>query len=142
MPTLNSIARIVAKPLPRVVSPRAQSILDYILVGTFLGAAGWFWRRNKRAAVASVLCGAAKLGICMITDYPGGVHRILDYHARREVDLGLAAMVATMPEFMAFKKEPEKKFFLVQGALITAGVELSQYPDHQQHRRKERMRAA
>jgi hypothetical protein len=141
MPTLNSIARVVAKPLPRVVSPRVQSILDYILVGSFLGAAGWFWRRNKRAAVASVLCGAAKLAICVITDYPGGVHRILDYHTRREVDLGLAAMVATMPEFMAFKNEPEKKFFLVQGALITAGVEMSQYPDRL-HGRKERMRAA
>lgn len=141
MPTLNSIARVIAKPLPRVVSPRAQSILDYILVGTFFGAAGWFWGRNKRASVASLLCGTAKLAVCILSDYPGGVHKIIDYHTRREIDIGLAAMVATMPEFMAFKNEPEKKFFLVQGALISAGVEMSRYPDREK-KRKERARAA
>src|ERR1700745_529255 len=89
MPTLNSIARVAAKPLPRIVSPRAQSILDYILVGTFYGAAGWFWRHSKRAAVASVLCGAAKLAVSVLTDYPGGVQRIIDHNTRRDIDLGL-----------------------------------------------------
>ena len=52
-------------------------------------------------------------------------------HARREIDLGLAAMVATMPEFFAFKDEPQKKFFIAQGALITIGSELTQYPAFQ-----------
>jgi hypothetical protein len=141
MPTLNSIARVAAKPLPRIVSPRAQSILDYILVGTFLGAAGWFWRHSKRAAVASVLCGTAKLAVSVLTDYPGGVQRIIDHNTRRDIDLGLAAMVATMPEFLAFKNEPEKKFFLLQGALIAAGTEMTQYAQRPQ-RRKEHKRAA
>ena len=141
MPTLNSIAKVAAKPLPRMVTPRAQSILDYIMVGAFFGSAGWFWRHNKRAAVASVLCGAAKLAVSMLTDYPGGVHKIIDFHTRRELDLGLAAMVATMPEFLAFKDEPQRKFFLMQGALITAASELTRFPNRPQHR-KERTRAA
>jgi hypothetical protein len=141
MPAINSLARVVAKPVPRMISPRVQAILDYLLVGSFFGTASWFWRRNKRAALAALLCGSAKLAVTMLTDNPGGVRKVIRPHARREIDLGLAAMVATMPEFLAFKDEPEKKFFLVQGALITVGSELTQYPGRSSDR-KERSRAA
>jgi hypothetical protein len=141
MPTINSLAKVVAKPLPRVISPRAQAVLDYVLVGSFLGTAAWFWRHNKRAALAALLCGGAKLAVTLLTDNPGGVKRIITPRARREIDLGLAAMVATMPEFFAFKDEPQKKFFLAQGALITIGSELTQYPQRSSSR-KERSRAA
>ena len=141
MPTINSLARVAAKPLPRMISPKAQAILDYLLVGSFFGTATWFWRHNKRAAVAAMLCGSAKLAVTLLTDNPGGVRKIITPHARREIDLGLAAMVATMPEFFAFKDEPQKKFFLTQGALITIGSELTQYPERSS-KRKERSRAA
>lgn len=141
MPALNSLAKMVAKPLPRMISPKAQAILDYVLVGSFFGTASWFWRHNKRAALAAILCGSAKLAVTMLTDNPGGVRRIITPRARREIDLGLAAMVATMPDFLAFKDEPEKKFFLAQGALITVGSELTRYQERSS-RRKERSRAA
>jgi hypothetical protein len=141
MPTINSLAKVVAKPLPRMISPKTQAILDYLLVGSFLGTATWFWRHNKRAAIAAMLCGSAKLAVTLLTDNPGGVRKIITPHARREIDLGLAAMVATMPEFFAFKDEPQKKFFLAQGALITIGSELTQYPERS-GKRKERARAA
>ena len=141
MPALNSLAKMVAKPLPRMISPKAQAILDYVLVGSFFGTASWFWRHNKRAALAAILCGSAKLAVTMLTDNPGGVRRIITPRARREIDLGLAAMVATMPDFLAFKDEPEKKFFLAQGALITVGSELTRYQERSSGR-KERSRAA
>lgn len=141
MPAINSLARVVAKPVPRMISPRMQAVLDYLLVGSFFGTASWFWRRNKRAALAALLCGGAKLAVTMLTDNPGGLRRVIQPHARREIDLGLAAMVATMPEFFAFKDEPEKKFFLVQGVLITVGSELTKYPGRSSGR-KERSRAA
>ena len=141
MPTINSLAKVVAKPLPRMISPKTQAILDYLRVGSFLGTATWFWRHNKRAAIAALLCGSAKLAVTLLTDNPGGVRKIITPHARREIDLGLAAMVATMPEFFAFKDEPQKKFFLAQGALITIGSELTQYPERS-GKRKERARAA
>lgn len=141
MPTLNKIVKIAAKPLPRVMSPRAHAIVDYMMVGSFFGTAAYFWRHNKRAAVAAAFCGGAKLAISLLTDYPGGVKKVINFHARREIDLGLAAMVATMPEFLAFKDEPQKKFFLTQGALITAASELTRFPDPGR-RRKERARAA
>ena len=140
MPMLNTITKVAAKPLPRMISPKAHAILDYVIAGTFFATAGWFWRHNKRAAVASLLCGGAKLGVSLLTDYPGGVRKVIHFPARREIDLGIAAMVATMPEFLAFKDEPEKKFFVTQGALITAASQLTHFPEPR--RRKERSRVA
>ena len=141
MPTLNSITRIAAKPLPRIISPKAHAILDYVMVGTFFATAGWFWRRNKRAAIGSALCGGAQLAVSLLTAYPGGVRKVIHYPLRHEIDLGIAAMVATMPEFLAFKHEPERKFFLAQGALITVANELTQFSDRRR-RSKGRRQAA
>ncbi|PYX88195.1 MAG: hypothetical protein DMG68_09255 [Acidobacteria bacterium] len=61
-----------------------------------------------------------------------------------EIDLGLGAMTATMPEFLAFKDNDERKLFLAQGAMITAVRELTQFPDKQSfaERTIERRRAA
>ena len=75
----------------------------------------------------------------MLTDYPGGTRKPIRLHARREIDLGLAAMAASMPEFLAFKDEAEKGFFMTQGAIITAASQLTQFPEHarggKEHRR-------
>src|SRR5437660_1888113 len=119
MPILNSLAKVVAKPIPRMISPKAHAIVDYITVGSFLMSAGWFWSRNKRAALAALICGGAELAINLLTDYPGGVKKVISFRTHCEIDLGLAAMAATMPEFLAFNDDDEKKFFLAQGALIT-----------------------
>lgn len=124
MPILNSLTKIAAKPIPRVISPKAHAACDYTSVGMFLGAAAFFWRRNKRAAMASLICGGAELAIMLLTDYPGGVKDSLSFSTHREMDYGLAAMVATMPESLAIQGD-ETKFFRVQGALITLVGELT-----------------
>lgn len=125
MPVLNSLTKMVAKPIPRVVTPKAHAMIDYASVGLFLGSAAWFWRRNKRAAVASLISGGAELAVMLLTDYPGGVKKFISFNKHREMDYGLAAMVATMPESLAFRGEDETKFFRVQGALITLLGELT-----------------
>lgn len=138
MPMLTSLARIAAKPLPRIVSPKSQAVMDYVTAGSFFAAAAWFWRRNKRASIAALLCGGAKLAVNMLTDYPGGTRRVINFQTRREIDLGLAAMTATMPEFLAFKEDPERKFFVTEGALIAAASELTQFPKHGSQRKERR----
>ena len=125
MPILNSLTRIATKPIPRMISPKAHAMLDYASVGLFLGAAAVFWRRNKRAAVASAICGGAELAVVLLTDYPGGMKKSIRFSTHREMDYGIAAMVATMPESLAFQGEDETKFFRVQGALITLLGELT-----------------
>jgi len=126
MPVLNNLTKVVAKPIPRMVSPKAHAIIDYASAGIFLGSAAWFWRRNRRAALASLLCGGAELGLMLLTDYPGGMKKILSFETHREMDYGLAAMAASAPETMAFKDTGEKKFFRAQGVLLTLLGELTQ----------------
>jgi hypothetical protein len=128
MPLLNSVVKFAAKPFPRVLSPKAHAIIDWITIGAFLAGSAFFWRRSKRAALAALICGATELSVSLLTDYPGGVKRIIDFRKHGEIDWGLAAMSATMPEFFAFKDDREKKFFLAQGVLITAANEITQFP--------------
>jgi hypothetical protein len=126
MPVLNKFAKVVARPIPRMVTPKGHAVIDYASVGLFLGSTARFWRRNRRAAVASLICGGAELAIMLLTDYPGGVKKFISFETHREMDYGLAAMVATMPESLAFEGAHERKFFRVQGALITLLGELTQ----------------
>jgi hypothetical protein len=129
MPILNKFAKAATKPMPSMISPAAHAILDYATAASFFIGAGFFWQRNKRAALAAMVCGGADLALTLLTDYPGGVKRVIAFETHREIDFGLAAMVATMPEFLAFEDEGEKKFFLTQGALITAATGLTQVPE-------------
>jgi hypothetical protein len=128
MPMLNNVAKLVAKPLPRMISPKTHAVIDYITVGSFVLGAGLFWRKSKRAAVAALVCAGAELAVSLLTDYPGGVKKVINFRTHGEIDLGLAAMAATMPEFLAFDDDQEKKFFLAQGMVLTAVSELTQFP--------------
>jgi hypothetical protein len=144
MPILNTATKLLAKPVPKFISPKAHAVIDYITIGSFVMSAGWLWPRNKRAALAALICGGAELALGLLTNYPGGVKKAISFHTHGEIDLGLAAMVATMPEFLAFKDDKEKKLFLAQGAIITAARELTEFPEKPSfaERMKERRKAA
>ena len=129
MPILNKVAKAAMKPLPRMISPAAHAVVDYAIAGSFFVASLLFFRRNKRASMAALICGAAEVAVSMLTDYPGGVDNVITFGEHRDVDLGVAAMAATLPEFMGFEDEPEKKFFLAQGALITGVSELTRFSE-------------
>jgi hypothetical protein len=129
MPILNRAMKVLVKPVPKFLSPKAHAVIDYITVGSFLMSAAWLWPRNKRAALGALICGGTELALGLLTDYPGGVKRAISFHSHGEIDLGFAAMVATMPEFLAFKDDNEKKLFLAQGAIITAVRELTDFPE-------------
>jgi hypothetical protein len=125
MPILNSAARLAAKPFPQAIPPQAHAIIDYISVACFLVSGAWFFGRNKRAAVGALVSGGAALVINLLTDYPGGLRKSINFPTHRDIDFGLAAMAASMPEFLAFKDDDPRKFFLIQGMLISAVAELT-----------------
>lgn len=137
MAILNNLAKLAVKPLPRMISPNAHAVFDYMAVGAFFAASSWFWRYNKRAAIAATICGSAQLALCLVTDYPGGAQKIIHFGKRRKIDLGLAAMTAAMPEFLAFKDEPAKTFFATQGMLISAVSGLSIFPEEPERAERE-----
>lgn len=142
MAMLNNLVKMVARPLPNMISPRGHAVIDYLIAGAFLATAGIFWKRNKRAAVSSLVCGAAHLGVTLLTDYPGGVRPSIPFESRRKLDLGLAAMTAAMPEFLNFEDEPERKFFTAQGVVMTVANELTRFPQRDDAGRRERRFAA
>ncbi len=127
MAIFNTAAKWALKPVPRVISPKAHAFIDYISVGSFLVSAAWFWSHNKRAALAAAICGGTQLAISLLTDYPGGTNKAISFRLHGEIDLGLATMSAAMPEFFDFEDQREKKFFLAEGAMITAVRELTAF---------------
>jgi hypothetical protein len=138
MAIFNTAAKLALKPAPQFISPKAHALMDYISVGSFLAGAAWFWSRNKRAALAAAICGGTQLALSLLTDYSGRGHKAISFRAHGEIDLGLATMSAAMPESFAFEDDNEKKFFLAQGALITAVRELTDF--HQGHRLERKLR--
>jgi hypothetical protein len=125
MALLNSAVSLATKKMPKAVTPKGHAVIDYLTVGAFLITGALYWRRHKRAALSAFICGGAELALSLITDYPGGVRKVISFPTHCKVDLGLAAMTATMPEFMGFKDDREKRFFLAQSAGITLAANLT-----------------
>lgn len=134
MAMLNTVAKVITKPMPRMISPKSHSVLDYVTAGVFLASAGFFWKRNKRAAIASLVSGSAVAAVSALTEYPGGVNGVFGLEKHRNIEVGLAGMIAAMPEFFSFADEPEKNFFRIQGVLMTCLTELTDLNHvHQPH---------
>ena len=134
MAMLNTVAKAITKPMPRMISPKSHSVLDYVAAGVFLASAGFFWKRNKRAAIASLVSGSAVAAVSALTEYPGGVNGVFGLEKHRNIEVGLAGMIAAMPEFFSFADEPEKNFFRIQGVLMTCLTELTDLNHvHQPH---------
>jgi hypothetical protein len=111
MPLADRATRVVAKRLPKVIGPRAHAIADYATAGALFVLGALFWPNNKRAAVGAFLCGSAVTATSLLTDYPGGVMRVISFDTHARIDAGLAGLTATMPNFLAFKDEEEAKYF-------------------------------
>jgi hypothetical protein len=129
MPILIGAVDQITRRFPKAVSPKAHAVLDYMTIGAFLVAGALFWRKNKRAAIGSLLCGGAELAVNLLTDYPGGHSRLISFPTHAKVDIGLAAIAATMPEFMGFAREGERHFFSAQAGIITVAVNLTDFGD-------------
>lgn len=143
MPIMNTVAKAITKPIPRMISPKSHSMLDYVTAGVFLAGAGFFWRRNKRAAIASLVSGTAIAAVSAMTEYPGGVNGVFGLEKHRDIEVGLAAMIATMPSFFSFEEEPEKNFFRIQGVLMTCLSELTDlHHVHEPHAKAESLEHA
>jgi hypothetical protein len=130
--------------MPKIISPKAHAVVDYITAGAFLLTGAFYWSRNKRAALGAFVCGGAELATALLTDYPGGVNKVISFRNHGRIDIGLAAMTATMPEFMSFRDESEKNFFLAQAGMMTAVTNMTDFGQigRARSQRRRRQRAA
>jgi hypothetical protein len=127
MPILDHAARWTTNKMPKVINPKAHAIIDYAVAASFFGMAAFFWRRNKRAAVGALVCGAAETVIALCTDYPGGVVKEISYETHGAIDFGLSGLVASLPDMLRFSGEPESRFFRVQGLALATVAGLTDF---------------
>ena len=131
MPFLQKSLTVVAPRLPKIVRPRTHAVLDYAIVGSFVISAALFWRRNKRAALSSLVCGGANALNLMLTNGPGGKYPLLNYRTHGSIDAGLAGLTAAMPRLLDFADEPEARFFAAQAmvkTVVTGATDFSHEP--------------
>lgn len=119
--------KAAAGRMPKVITPKAHAILDYAIAASFLIAGALLWRRNRKAAAASLVCGLAEIATAALTDYPGGVRPIISFETHERVDGGLASLVGAMPIALKFAHEPEAMWFRAHGVAIAAITGLTDF---------------
>jgi hypothetical protein len=112
--------RAVTERLPKVIKPKAHAVLDYAIAGAMITLGAFFWKKNKRAALAAFACGGATVATSLLTDYPGGVKPLISFETHGKIDAGMAGFTATAPTFLAFADEDEAKYF--RGAALIETV--------------------
>ena len=132
MPLLQKGIAMAAGRMPKIIKPQAHAVFDYLVAGTFFITAGLYWRRSKRAAVSSLICGGITTLNSTLTDYPGGIWSVISFQNHGKLDAGLAALTATMPRLMGFGEDSESKFFNVQSMLETAVTAMTDF-DYYEH---------
>lgn len=120
MPLLQRAVGLAAGRVPKIIKPQAHAVIDYLVVGSFFVAAGILWKRSRRAAISSAICGSMTAVNSTLTDYPGGIWKVMSFQTHGQLDAGLAALTASMPRLMGFGEESESKFFTTQSMLETA----------------------
>src|SRR5438270_1969176 len=127
MPILDQAAKWTTNKLPKVINPTAHAVIDYAMAASFLGMAAFFWRRNKRAAVGALVCGAAETITSLCTNYPGGVWDEISFETHGTIDFGLSGMVSSLPDILRFSDEPESTFFRMQGLALATVTGLTDF---------------
>jgi hypothetical protein len=145
MALLQKGVAFAAGRMPKIIKPHAHAVADYAVAGNFFLAAALYWKRNKRAAVSSLICGGITALNSILTDYPGGICKVMSFQTHGKFDAGLAGMTAMMPGLMRFKEDKESKFFTVQSmaeTVVTALTDFDYYESRspnrlQQHEEEE-----
>jgi hypothetical protein len=107
--------------LARTISPAQHAVLDYGVAATFLAFGLSMRTRHRRAASLALVNGAMVLGMSLLTDYPGGVFKILSFRGHRTGDIAQALLAGLGPVLAGFGDDPEATFFYGQ-AVSEAGV--------------------
>lgn len=124
---------MAARRLPKKISPRVHSALDYAVAGSFLLAGAIFWKRNRRAAVGSLLCGGATAAVSLLTDYAGDRSKPIPYGMHGQIDAGLIAMTAAVPRLVNIEGERAARFFSAEAMAKTAITAMTDF-DHRGRR--------
>jgi uncharacterized membrane protein len=133
MPVLTNAADALTRKLPKVIEGKAHLAVDYAVGGSLLAAGTWFWRRKRRAALGALVSGASCVGLALLTSYPGRKKKTISFPLHGKIETGLAAMIATMPEFLRIEGEREKRYFLTTAGILTVASNLTRFDSRPSH---------
>ncbi len=133
MPLLQSAVSFVSDRMPDTIEPKTHAVLDYAMAGAFFTAGALFWRRHRRAAIGSFICGATITATSLLTDYHGGISDRVSYDTHGKIDAGVAGLASAIPSAMFFRKDPQAKFFLAAGIAETVITALTNYASGNRH---------
>lgn len=142
MPLMQKGVAMLSNRLPKVINPTTHAFIDYAVAGTFFVMGAMFWKRpeRKRAALSAILCGAAVTLNSVLTDYPGGVAKIMSFQSHGRIDMGIGALTAALPQMMDFADDAEGRFFQGMAVGETAVTAMTDFDaiertDYYRHRR-------
>ncbi len=132
MPLWQESLQMAAGKLPKIIRPKSHAMMDYAVAGSFMLMGALWWRRNRRAAVSSLICGGVTAVNSLLTDYPGGMFGVISYRNHGRIDTGIAGLAAAIPRFMSFRNQPEAEFFAIHALGQTAITGLTDF-DYYKH---------
>jgi hypothetical protein len=125
---IQTISGVAVSKLPKVISPKGHAIADYVMAaGAFAAAIAFFKTDRKLAGTGALITGIAETTNALITDYPGGVFKVISFPTHGRIDVGETSMVASLPRVMGFSGEPESKFFYAHAAAAMAVVGMTDF---------------
>ena len=75
-------------------------------------------------------------GGSLLTDFPGGVARVISLPTHVKISFGLAAAASAVPTFLAFDDDPEAKWFRIVGINLTAVAAMTETGEMHPERRR------
>jgi hypothetical protein len=115
-----SIAPAARRSAP--ISPAAHAVLDYAVAATFSSVGAWLMPRHRGAASLAFANGAMVTALSMLTDYPGGILRVVAFRGHRTGDVVQAAFAGLGPILFGSAGDDEARFFYAQAASEVAVI--------------------
>ena len=102
------------------ISPGQHAMLDYGVAAMFFAMGFSMLRHHKPAAALAIGNGALITGMSLLTDYPGGMFRVLDFRSHRTGDMVQAAIAGALPitHLSRGPRVPEHLEFVTATALV------------------------
>ncbi len=123
-------ARYASHRMPKLIGPTTHAAFDYAFAGSLLVMAAWLWKRNRRAAIGSLICGGATAANAIVTDHPVGTLDLIDYKTHARIDAALAALTAATPRLMGFANDDETRLFSAHALARTVVSSLTDFDDY------------
>jgi hypothetical protein len=128
MALLRVAAQAASRRLPRFISSDLHCTSDYVLSGTMIAGGMVLWRSNRRASIASLICGGSLLGLSLMTHYPGRKRKPINFVRHASAESGMAVLMATLPGILRLEKGTHRIFAFHAAALSTLNNLTSFHP--------------